>query len=192
MPRNPDCDLCPLGSHALNRCVWGEWWGDPEYSGPTVMVIGQNPGAQEDQVGRPFIGPSGALLKSGLEGAGVKRAYLTNAAKCAGEVDMDNVRACKDYLEEEIEHVRPAFVLALGNVSVQRLLGRGSVGSVAGKEIWSARYQCWVLPAFHPAAILRNRGRENAWRADILRFGRLVRGELQPPPNTPPVRVDLI
>ena len=192
MPRNPACDLCPLHEHALTVCVWGEWWGDSEYTGPTVMVVGMNPGGQEDQAGRPFIGPSGAMLKSGLEQAGVKRAYLTNAAKCVGEVDMDHVRACRDYLEEEIERVHPAYVLALGNVAVQRLLGKGTVGQVAGKEIWSARYQCWVLPAFHPAAILRNRGRENAWRADVLRFGRLVRGELVPPPSTPPVRVDLV
>jgi DNA polymerase-1 len=190
--RNPSCDLCPLGAHALNVCVWGEWWGDPEYRGPVVMVVGMNPGAQEDQAGRPFIGPSGALLKSGLEAAGVRRAYLTNAAKCVGEVDMDHARACKDYLEEEIEHVAPAYILALGNVAVQRLLGKGTVGQVSGKEIWSARYQAWVLPAFHPAAILRNRGRENAWRADIIRFGRLVRGDLVPPPSTPPVRVDLV
>lgn len=193
MPRNADCDLCPLGGRALNRCVWGEWWTDDvEWSGPVVMVVGMNPGAQEDQVNRPFVGPSGSLLKSGLKQAGVRRAYLTNAAKCVGDVDMDHARACKDYLEEELASVRPAFILALGNVAVQRLLGKGTVGQVAGKEIWSARYGCWVMPAFHPAAILRNRGRENAWRADVLRFGRLVDGRLVPPPSTPPVRVDLV
>jgi DNA polymerase-1 len=156
------------------------------------MCVGINPGGQEDREGRPFIGPSGAMLKEGLQQAGVRRAYLTNAFKCLAEPDMEYARACKDYLEEEIERVRPAFILALGNVPTQRLLGKGTVGQVSGKEIWSARYQCWVMPAFHPAAILRNRGRENAWRADVLRFGRLVRGELVPPPNTPPVRVDLV
>jgi uracil-DNA glycosylase family 4 len=156
------------------------------------MVVGINPGGREDAEDRPFVGPSGGMLDEGLRQAGIGYAYLTNAFKCYGDPDMEYARACKDYLEEEIQLVRPAFVLALGNVPTQRLLGRGTVGQVAGKEIWSARYQCWVMPAFHPAAILRNRGRENAWRADILRFGRLVRGDLVPPPNTPPVRVDLV
>lgn len=192
MPRNPDCRLCPLGGTVLSTCVWGEWRGDVEYSGPSVMVVGINPGWQEDQQGRPFVGPSGGMLDEALAQAGVRRAYLTNAFKCYAEPDMAHARACHDYLEEEIERVRPAFILALGNIPTQRLLGKGTVGQVAGKEIWSAKYNAWVLPAFHPAAILRNRGRENAWRADIHRFGRLVRGELEPPPNVPPVRVDLI
>ena len=191
--RNPDCRLCPLGGQGLSTCVWGEWWGAVEYSGPAVMVLGMNPGGREDAEGRPFVGPSGALLKEGLTQAGVKRAYLTNAYKCfTPDSDMAYARACAGYLEEEIERVKPAFILALGNVAVQRLLGKGTVGQVSGKEIWSARYQAWVLPAYHPAAILRDRGRENAWRADVHRFGRLVRGDLEPPPNTPPVRVDLI
>jgi uracil-DNA glycosylase family 4 len=157
------------------------------------MVLGMNPGGREDAEGRPFVGPSGALLKEALTQAGVKRAYLTNAAKCfTPDLDMSHARACAPYLEEEIERVKPVFILALGNVAVQRLLGKGTVGQVSGKEIWSAKYQAWVLPAYHPAAILRDRGRENAWRADIHRFGRLVRGDLAPPPNTPPVRVDLV
>lgn len=193
MPRNADCRLCPLGGTVLHTCVWGEWWiDDPEWSGPTAMVVGINPGGREDAENRPFVGPSGALLKEALRQAGVRRAYLTNAFKCLAEPDMAYARACRDYLEEEITGVRPAFVLALGNVPLQRLLGKGTVGAVSGKEIWSAKYGCWILPAFHPAAILRNRGREGAWRADILRFGRLVRGELIPPPNVPPVRVDLV
>src|SRR5262245_13389247 len=191
--RNAECRLCPLGGTVLSTCVWGEWWGDVEYAGPSVMVLGMNPGGREDAEGRPFVGPSGGLLKEALNQAGVRRAYLTNAAKCfTPDLDMSHARACAPYLEEEIERARPAFILALGNVAVQRLLGKGTVGQVSGKEIWSAKYQAWVLPAYHPAAILRDRGRENAWRADIHRFGRLVRGDLEPPPNTPPVRVDLV
>jgi uracil-DNA glycosylase family 4 len=190
--RDPGCRRCPLGGTVATTCVWGEWWGDPEYSGPAVMVVGINPGLREDAEGRPFIGPSGALLKEALTQAGVRRAYLTNAFKCLAEPDMEYARACKDFLEEELDSVRPQYILSLGNVPTQRLLGKGTVGALSGKEIWSARYQAWLLPAFHPAAILRNRGRENAWRADVHRFGRLVRGDLVPPPNVPPVRVDLV
>ena len=85
MPRNPDCRLCPLGGTVLNTCVWGEWWtDDPDWQGPVAMVVGINPGGREDAENRPFVGPSGALLKEALRQAGVRRAYLTNAFKCAG------------------------------------------------------------------------------------------------------------
>jgi len=189
MPFSESCEQCPAG--AGNR-VSGEWWGDVDWDGPACLVLGINPGYNEVQMGQPFIGASGQLLKSALEQAGVRRAFLTNTYRCPGEPDMSFARLCKDKLEEEIERVRPAYILALGNIPVQRLLGKGTIGAVAGKEIWSARYNAWILSAFHPAAILRNRGRENAWRADVHRFGRLVRGELEPPPATPPVRVDLV
>jgi len=161
------------------------------------MVIGQSPGRQEDYEGHPWWGPAGRELTEALRQAGIGRWFGTNAAKCSPEVngleiDMAYVRACAGYLDTEIEQIRPDWVLCLGNPAVQRILGRGRVSEVAGKEVWSARYSCWVVPALHPAAILRNQGRRGAWLADILRFGRLVRGEIEPPPNIPPVRVDLV
>lgn len=189
MPFAESCATCPA---APGPRVAGLWWGDGEWSGPACMAVGINPGWHEENQGDPFVGPSGALLKEQLRQAGVHRCFLTNTYRCPGEPDAAFARACSPSLEEEIERVKPAFILALGNIAVQRLLGKGTVGQVSGKEIWSARYQAWVLPAYHPAAILRDRGRENAWRADIFRFGRLVRGDLVPPPNVPPVRVDLV
>ena len=194
---NPGCTLCPLYENAHTVCVSGEWRGDPEWRGPTVMVVGQSPGRQEDYEGHPFIGPSGRELEEALRQASIGRYYVTNAAKCSPEVngleiDMAHVRACADYLEQEIEVVRPNWVLALGNPAVQRLIGKGKVSEVAGKEIWANRYQAWVVPAWHPAAILRNQGRRSSWLADISRFGLLVRGKIKPPPRVPPVRVDLV
>lgn len=190
MPFAEKCEACP--ATWVRGYVSGTWWGDVDWDGPAVMCVGINPGYSEVDEGNPFVGPSGQLLKEQLRQAGVRRAFLTNTYRCPGEPDQAYARACAPSLEEEIERVKPAFILALGNIAVQRLLGKGTVGQVSGKEIWSARYAAWVLPAYHPAAILRDRGRENAWRADIHRFGRLVRGDLVPPPNTPPVRVDLI
>lgn len=197
MPSNPDCELCPLHEGATNVCVWGEWRGDPDWDGPTVMVVGQSPGKREDFEGHPWIGPAGNMMTEALRQAGVRRYYATNAAKCSPEVngvdiDMSFVRACSDYLDEEIEAVKPAFILALGNPAVQRLIGRGKISEIAGKEVWASRYSAWVVPALHPAAVLRNMGRRESWLADIHRFGMLVRGELRPPPSEPPVPVDLV
>lgn len=190
--RDPNCRLCPLGGTHNSTCVWGAWWGDFEWNGPTVMCVGINPGFQEDQAGIPFIGPSGAMLKHALDAAGIKRAYLTNAFKCLGEPDMEYARACSPYLDEEIASIKPQWIMAFGNVPLQRLLGKGTVGAMSGKEVWSDKYQAWILPSPHPAAILRNLGREASWLADVMRFGRLIRGELEPPPAVPPVHVQLV
>lgn len=190
--RDPNCRLCPLGGTVIHTNVPGEWWGDPDWAGPVIMAIGINPGRQEDLEGHPFIGPSGQKLKYALQQAGIRRAFLTNAFGCAGDPDMEYARACAQYLDEEIERVAPQWIFAFGNVPLQRLTGHGRVTVLQGKEQWSAKYQCWVLPVAHPAAILRNQGQEPSWQADIMRYGRLIRGELQPPPSTPPVRVDLV
>jgi uracil-DNA glycosylase family 4 len=197
MPRNADCEKCPLHIGARNVCIWGEWHGDMSWSGPVVMVVGQSPGRQEDYEGHPFIGPSGALLDQAMAEAGIGRYYVTNAAKCSPEangvdIDRSHWAACADYLDQEIEAVKPAWILALGNPAVQRLLGKGRVSEVSGKEVWANRHQAWIVPALHPAAILRARGRLDSWTADIRRFGRLVRGELAPPPNVPPVDARLV
>lgn len=191
--RDHNCKLCPLWEQAQSVNVDGEWWTDDvEWSGPVVMCIGINPGRQEDAEGRPFIGPSGAMLKHALTAAGIHRAFLTNAFGCYAEPDMEYARACASYLEDEIAQVKPQWIVALGNIPLQRLLGRGTVGAMSGKEVWSERYNCWILPSPHPAAVLRNMGREPSWLADIMRYGRLVRGELDPPPSVPPVTVELV
>lgn len=196
--RDPNCRLCPLGGLNIHTNIPGEWWTDvgwdqpADWSGPTIMCIGINPGRQEDFEGRPFVGPSGQKLKYALRQAGIRKAFLTNAFGCLGDPDMEYARACAEYLEEEIEAVKPDWIFAFGNVPLQRLTGSGRVTVMQGKEQWSARYQCWILPVAHPAAILRNMGQEPAWLADIMRYGRLIRGELQPPPSTPPVRVEMV
>lgn len=193
MARDPNCRLCPLGGLGIHTNVGGELWGDPDWGGPTIMCIGINPGRQEDLEGRPFIGPSGQKLKYALQQAGIRRAYLTNAYGCFSDpTDKEYARACAPYLEEEIEQVQPQWIFALGNIPLQRLTGQGKVTVAQGKEQWSARYQAWVLPLAHPAAILRNMGAEPSWQADVMRYGRLIRGELAPPPSQPPVRVEMV
>jgi hypothetical protein len=78
--------------------------------------------------------------------------------------------------------------MTLGNPATQRILGKGTITALTGKEQWSNKYGCWVLPLMHPAAILRSPGREKAWLLDAIRYGRLVRGEVVLP-GKPPVRV---
>lgn len=153
------------------------------------MIVGEAPGQLEDQRGEPFVGPSGNLLSRVLGVVGLHSAYFTNVVKCFpnGPPSSTSVAACKDYLREEIEHVKPDYILALGN-SAWHVFGRGPITEHAGREIWHETYRCWVMPALHPAAILRNPHQQPAWESDLHRFARLVRGELKQG-SKPPVAV---
>ncbi len=197
MISNPGCQLCSLHQTAQSVCVAGEGRRyQPNLPAallgvPRVMVLGEAPGPQEDRQNRPFVGPSGKMMDEILERAGIKAAYLTNVAKCfpGGKLPHESIKACADYLEAEIKQIKPQYILALGNTAIQRLTGKGKITELAGKEIWSDRYNCWIMPALHPAAILRNPHQQLSWEADILRFGKLVRGELV---SDPPVEVHLV
>ena len=163
----------------------GEWNG--------VMVIGQSPWVAEDQRGEPFVGDSGELLRPALEDAGLHDYYLTNVVRCApfltdGKVESEHIKACAPYLEEEIQRLKPTWILALGNEAIERLLGRRQITGVAGKEQVSERYGN-VFPVYHPSYILRGRGREASWKLDIQRFVKLAKGETF---ATPPVEVELL
>src|SRR5690606_25203552 len=106
--RNPNCQLCPLHRDAEFVCLYGK--------GPKrrdVMIIGEAPGHREDDSGKPFVGRSGQLLMKLLKQVGWERedVYITNAVKCR---PLENrtpkkkeIEACKVYLEDEIETVKP-------------------------------------------------------------------------------------
>lgn len=189
MPRNSSCNLCPLHAGADSICVWGEKRGPY----PTkIMILGQSPGLEENRSGRPFVGPSGRLLSEALEEAGLDSYYITNTVRCfpsTQKISKAHIKACSPYLDEEIAEQKPTHILALGNEAVQRLLGKGRVSEIAGKEIWSEKYQCTVVATWHPAYILRQMGRLGAWKADIYRFVRLVKGQIT---EKPPVSVRLV
>jgi uracil-DNA glycosylase len=163
------CRACPLWRDAT-QAVSGE--GRP---GASVMLVGEQPGDREDLAGRPFVGPSGALLDRLLERAGIARsqAYTTNAVKhfkyrmrgkrrihqrpAAGEV-----AACRPWLMAELELVRPSVLVCLGATAAQSVLGGGrSVERERGRPLESELAPLVMLTA-HPASALR--GRDSAAR----------------------------
>ena len=125
------CRACPLWERATQG-VPGE--GRPH---ARVMLVGEQPGDQEDRVGRPFVGPAGKLLDAALEKAGVDRGdvFVTNAVKHfswfpRGKRRMhktpaqSEVAACLDWLEAEVSLVRPHVIVCLGATAAKALLGR--------------------------------------------------------------------
>ena len=156
------CRGCPIGACAT-QAVAGE---GPV--GARLMVVGEQPGDQEDLLGRPFVGPAGQLFDRALAQLGVPRAqvYVTNAVKhfkyeLRGKrrihktASQREAAACLPWLEDEIRLVRPAAVVALGATAARALLGR-PVPVTAEHGRWLARADgLQVLVCLHPSALLR-------------------------------------
>lgn len=156
-------DAMPEGPATYGDIVWGEGPLDAR-----LMLVGEQPGDQEDVAGRPFVGPAGQLLDRALREAGIERSalYLTNAFKrfkhvpqgkrrlhqtpTAGEIDH-----ARWWLEQEREIVRPRVVLALGASAARGVLGRAvPVGRSRGTGFPLADKSV-ALVSYHPSAILR-------------------------------------
>jgi len=134
-----------------------------------IAIVGEAPGYQEALKGEPFIGPSGHLLNSVLQTAGISRSecWITNVCKIEppkvmknGQQVYDvtkvpNLQAYKDYLINELRTINPNIILALGNVALQALTGNTGIlqwrGSILNAPLLNKR----VIPAYHPAYVLR-------------------------------------
>lgn len=170
------CRACPLWERGT-QTVFG---AGP--AGAEVVLVGEQPGNEEDLTGAPFVGPAGRLLDRALEAAGIdrRRVYVTNAVKhfkweprgkrrihqkpSAGEV-----RACQPWLAAELAVVRPRAVVCLGATAAQALLGRGfKVTERRGEPIPSPLAEL-VMATVHPSSILRAPDAASR-RAELARF----------------------
>jgi uracil-DNA glycosylase len=161
------CKACPLYLHAT-QAVFGE--GRAHAS---LMLVGEQPGDEEDRRGHPFVGPAGALLDRVLEEAGLTRAdvYVTNAVKHFKFIERGKrrphdkpkgreVRACSPWLREELRLVEPRVVVALGATATVSLFGAGvSVMRDRGRALSLATTDGGpvvnAVLTVHPAAVLR-------------------------------------
>ena len=156
-----ECRRCPLWQ-GTNGCVFGEGPADAR-----LMLVGEQPGDEEDKQHKPFVGPSGQLLDRALGEAGVDRGavYVTNAVKhfkfvlrgkrrlhqspSAGEIT-----ACRWWLDQEIGLIRPRAIVMLGATAIRGVTGKaGGVNALRGKPI--AQQSATAVASFHPAYVLR-------------------------------------
>jgi DNA polymerase len=150
-----DCGLCHLAGTRTNF-VFGEG-----SSKAALMFVGEAPGADEDREGRPFVGRAGQLLTKIIGSIGLAReeVYIANILKCRPPENRppmpEEIAACRQYLEKQIEMIKPRIICALGKFSAQTLLSvetpisqlRGKIFDLNGVK---------VIPTFHPAYLLRN------------------------------------
>ena len=153
------CDLWRSGT----QTVFGEGRERSE-----VMMVGEQPGDREDVEGRPFVGPAGRVLDQALERAGIDRdlVYVTNVVKhfkwrprgkrrIHQKPSLEEIRACRPWLDAELAAVRPRVLVCLGSVAAQALLGRDfRVTRLRGAFVDSPLAER-VLATVHPSSILR-------------------------------------
>jgi len=133
-----------------------------------LMLIGEQPGDQEDLQGRPFVGPAGRLLEKALDEAGIdrRRVYVTNAVKhfrftlrgkrrLHEKPNATQVRACRPWLESEIEVVRPGMLVLLGATAAQSVMGPDFRVSKQRGEVMQSSFGIPTLATVHPSSILR-------------------------------------
>lgn len=132
------------------------------------MLIGEQPGNDEDLAGRPFVGPAGRLLDRALEAAGIDRSevYVTNVVKHFKWVargkrrihekpDVSEIAACRPWLDAELALVKPEVIVCLGATAAQALLGRSFRVSRQRGEPQPSALARHVLATVHPSSILR-------------------------------------
>jgi len=156
------CNRCDLYRRAT-QTVFGD---GPVPAG--MMLVGEQPCDQEDKRGAPFVGPAGRVLDDALEAAGIDRGavYITNAVKhfkweARGKrrihkrPNATEIEACALWLGEEIAHVRPTVVVAMGATAVRAVLGKTrAVASLRG-QVLSSAFGPPMVATVHPSAIVR-------------------------------------
>ncbi len=184
------CRACPLWRHAT-QTVFGD--GNAR---ARVMLVGEQPGNEEDQQGHPFVGPAGALLTKALEDAGIARdsVYVTNAVKhfkweprgkrrihktpVQREID-----ACSQWLNAEITAINPRIIVCLGATAGRAVLGHSvRIGTLRGTLYpIPGRGEQFAVVTYHPAYVLRQRDSERFAEAytELVKDLRAVADTLQ-------------
>lgn len=146
------CTQCVL-HHSRKNAVPGEGPANAK-----IMFIGEGPGFHENEQGRPFVGAAGKFLEDLLGKIGMQRTdvYITNVVKCRPPANRDpmteELEACNEYLERQIQAINPRVIVTLGRFSMARFLSNAKISDVHGQAM-RVRGRL-IVPMYHPAAAL--------------------------------------
>jgi uracil-DNA glycosylase len=157
-----NCRACELWQKGT-QTVFGEGARTAE-----IMLVGEQPGDQEDRKGRPFVGPAGRLLDTALEEAGIerRRAYLTNVVKHFNwapkgkrrihrKPNLEHIAACRPWLDAELRVVKPRALVCLGATAAQAVIGRDFRVTKQRGELLESELAPFLMATVHPSSILR-------------------------------------
>lgn len=161
-----DCQRCEL-AQSRKTLVFGA--GSEVAS---LMFVGEAPGAEEDRLGEPFVGPSGQLLDKMIVAMGWSRetVYIANVLKCRPPQNRDpkaaEVAACEGFLARQIQRISPSVIVTLGKPAAHLLLkSTASMGALRG--VWQSYEGVPVMPTYHPAYLLRDPSKKRETWADL-------------------------
>ena len=167
-----DCGLCKSCSSSFM---------EPDGSkNPKLLIIGEAPGEEEDAQGRPFVGRSGVLLRSAIEGVGFNKndVLYTNVVRCRpkdNKISKVAIQHCKQFAIEEIESYKPEITLLMGNSPLEGILGEYGITNWNGVSI--ERGDKKYMPLYHPAYILRNQSAMDEWLNAMLSIEEKISGK---------------
>jgi len=173
------CTRCSL-HHSRKKSVPGEGPAHAE-----IMFIGEGPGFHENEQGRPFVGAAGKFLDELLEKIGTERSqvFIGNVVKCRPPNNRDplpeELTACSDYLERQIQAINPRVIVTLGRYSMARFLPNAKISEVHGKP-YHIKGRL-VVPMFHPAAALHQPSLKPAIERDFAALPELIGQTAQAP-----------
>ena len=172
------CERCPALVDSRSQIVEGVGPVDAD-----LLVVGEGPGANEDEAGEPFVGRSGDVLDEAFRDAGLARGdvRITNCVRCRPpdnrDPRADELANCRGYLEAEVARLDPDLIVTLGKVPSEHLLGR-SVGITAESgDVVDARLggaSRRLLLSVHPAATLYDRSQRDGFFETIARAADLI------------------
>ena len=171
------CVKCPHLAASRKNVVFGVGNIDAQ-----LMFVGEAPGADEDEQGKPFVGKAGQLLTKIIQATGLSRAdvYIANILKCRPDTPGQSAgnrpptpeerATCLPYLQEQIDLIQPRAIVALGATAVDGLLGK-TIGITKLRGNWQTYRGTPLMPTFHPSYLLRNQAmseKRKVWE-DILK-----------------------
>ena len=162
------CQRCEIAKYRT-KVVPGEGPEDAE-----IMFVGEAPGWHEDQQGRPFVGPAGQYLEQLLASIGLKReqVYIANVIKCRPAANRDplptEIRNCQEWLERQVEIIRPKMIVTLGRYSMAKFFPGKSISKIHGMA--QKRDNVIYYAMYHPAAALHQQSLRQAIEADMLKI----------------------
>jgi uracil-DNA glycosylase family 4 len=166
------CTKCAL-QHSRKKAVPGEGPATAE-----IMFIGEGPGFYENEQGRPFVGQAGKFLDELLSGIGMKReqVFIGNVVKCRPpsnrDPQPDELAACSEYLERQIQAINPSVIVTLGRFSMMRFLPNAKISDVHGQSFQLKGRT--VVPMYHPAAALHQPSLRPMVEKDFKRLPELI------------------
>jgi uracil-DNA glycosylase family 4 len=166
------CQQCEIAKFRTN-VVPGEGAEDAD-----IMFIGEAPGWHEDQQGRPFVGPAGQFLDKLLESINRNRrqVYIANVIKCRPTGNRDplptEIRNCRQWLDRQIEIIRPRMIVTLGRYSMAMYFPGKSISKIHGMALKQDNVIYYAM--YHPAAALHQQSLKQAIEKDMLKIPALL------------------